>query len=185
MPTLNGLDYVLLLVVAFFTLSGLRRGLVRQIVDLVAWAGSIYLAFTFGNQLAAELNRLFGLDVHLNQALGPLWGNFAIGVSAVNVLGFVAVLIMTRIAAGIVANALDMVAKLPVIRSFNVLGGAALGFGKGVLIVFLVATVARALPAGAFSPHIEGSQVVEAVLSLSPHFYEQLREFILRARPLV
>ena len=185
MPTLNGLDYVLLLVVVFFTLSGLRRGLVRQIVDLVAWVGSIYLAISFGDELAAELNRLFGLDVHLNQALGPLWGNFAIGASAANVLGFVAVVIMTRMVVEIVANALDMVAKLPVISSFNVLGGAVLGFGKGVLIVFVVATVARALPAGAFSAHIDGSQVVEAVLRISPHFYEQLREFILRARPLV
>jgi len=184
-PTLNGLDYVLLFVVAFFTLSGLSRGLVRQIVDLVAWVGSIYLAFSFGDQLAAELNRLFNLDVHLSQALGPLWGDFEIGAMAVNILGFVVVVCVTRMAAELLANALDMVAKLPVISSFNRLGGAALGFGKGVVIVFLVASVARAMPAGAFSAHIESSQVVNAVLRISPRFYEQLRDFILRVRPLV
>lgn len=185
MPTLNGLDYVLLFVIAFFTLAGLRRGLVRQIVDLVAWVGSIYMAISFGGQLAAELNRLFSLDLYLNQALGPLWGNFAIGAMATNVLGFVGVLILTRMAAEIMANALDMVTKLPVVSSLNVLGGAALGFGKGVVIVFLVATVARAMPEGAFSAQIASSTVVGAVISISPYLYEQLREFILRARPLV
>ncbi|MBT9151977.1 MAG: hypothetical protein DDT35_00187 [Firmicutes bacterium] len=185
MPPLNGLDYVLLLVVGFFTLVGLRRGLVRQVVDLVAWAGAIYLAFAFGSGVAAELNRLFALEAHLSRALGPLWGNFAIGAAAVNVLGFVVVFMIARLVAAFVAGVLDMFAELPVINSFNRLGGAGFGLIKGVVAIFFFSTIVKAVPVGAFSLHIETSYVVNTVLGFSPHLYEYLREFILRVRPVV
>jgi uncharacterized membrane protein required for colicin V production len=185
MPQFNGLDYVLLAVIGFSTFSGMSRGLVRQVFDLLAWLLSVYLAFVYGTAVGQELNRLFGLEGHLNTALGPLWGNFSIGAVAINILGFIIVLTLVRVVVEVVAGIMDVVSKLPIISTFNRLGGAALGFLKGTAVVFVIAALLRILPAGEFSGLIEGSYVITTVLAVSPALYEQIRELIGKARALV
>jgi len=185
MPALNGLDYVLIVVLGFFILAGLARGFVRQIVDLAAWAAAIYLAFVYGSEVALLLVRLFALDVHLSRALGPIWGNFAVGSAAVNVLGFFVVFIVVRLVGAFIAGVLDLFARLPLLDSFNKLGGAGLGLIKGIVAIFLVSTIIKAMPVGAFSTHIEASFVVNAVHNISPDLYQYLRELILRVRPVM
>lgn len=185
MAGLNGLDYVLLFVIGFSTLSGLARGLVRQIFDLVAWFLSIYFAFSLGPTVGSELNRLFNLEAHLNRSLGPLWGNFNIGSTAVNILGFILVLVLVRAVVEFVANIMDFIARLPIVSTFNRLGGGALGFVKGLVVVFVAAALIKAMPAGQFSETIDGSQVVSTVLKLSPTLYDYIRELIGKATTLV
>lgn len=180
---LNTLDYGLLLIIAFFTLVGGSRGLVRQLFDLAAWGLSLYLAFAFGPTAALELNRIFGLEAYLNKALGPLWGNFNVGASAMNILGFVVVLIAVKLVVEIVAGMADLIANLPVIGSFNRLGGVAFGLAKGVAVVFVLSALLTALPVGGFSPHIDNSRVVAAVLSLSPALTAEIRGIIAHVRP--
>jgi len=185
MPALNGLDYVLIVVLLYFILTGLTRGFVRQVVDLAAWGVAIYLAFTYGAEVARVLVRLFALDAHFSRALGPIWGNFEVGRTAVNVLGFIVVFIAVRLAGALTAEILDLVTRLPVLHSINQLGGAGLGLVKGIVAIFLVATIIKALPGGAFSSHIEASFVVNTVHSISPALYQYLRELILRVRPVM
>lgn len=184
MANLNSLDYVLLFIIGFSTIVGLSRGLVRQVFDLVAWVLSIYMAIGLGPTVAAELNRVLGLEAHLNKALGPIWGNFSVGSSAVNILGFILVLMVVRLIVEVVANMVDFVAKLPVINMFNRLGGAAFGFTKGLAVVFIIAALIKAMPAGEFTQTIESSRVVSSVVSLSPALYEQIKQLIARVRPL-
>lgn len=185
MANLNGLDYVLLIVIGFSTLSGFTRGLVKQVFDLLAWVLSIYFAFALGPRLGAELNRLFSLESLLNKALGPIWGNFSVGSTAVNVLGFILVLIIVRLLVDFIANVVDFMARLPIISTFNRLGGAGLGLLKGLAIVFVIATLIKALPTGEFTPYIEGSKVIGNVLKISPTLYEYIRELIVKVKVLV
>ncbi len=170
----NALDYGLLLVIGFFAVMGGSRGLVRQLFDLAAWALSLYLAFLLGPTAAGELNRLFALDTYLNQALGPLWGNFNVGASAVNALGFLAVLIVVKLVVELVAIMADFLANLPIIGTFNRVGGVAFGLAKGVVIVFVISALLTALPMGQFSAYVENSRVVSAVLGLSPALTAQI-----------
>ena len=185
MANLNGLDYVLLFIMGFSSLSGFARGLVRQVFDLLAWVMSIYFAFSLGPTVGGELTRLFNLEAHLNRALGPLWGNFNVGSTATNILGFIIVLLVVRAIVEFVASVADFIARLPIVSSFNRMGGALLGFVKGVVVVFVFAALVKAMPAGTFTEHIEGSQVVATVLKLSPALYEYIRELIVKATALV
>ncbi|MBS3986252.1 MAG: CvpA family protein [Selenomonadales bacterium] len=180
---LNALDYGLLLVIGFFTLVGGSRGLVRQLFDLAAWALSLYLAFLLGPAAARELNRIFALEAYLNQALGPLWGDFNLGASAVNALGFIAVLIVVKLVVELVANMADLLAKLPIIGTFNRVGGLAFGLAKGVVIVFVVSILLTALPMGGFETHVANSRLVDAVLNLSPALTAEIRGIIADVRP--
>ncbi|MDP3486873.1 MAG: CvpA family protein [Bacillota bacterium] len=185
MANLNGLDYVLLFIVGFSSLRGFARGLVRQVFDLLAWILSIYFAFSLGPSVGSELTRLFKLDTYLNTALGPIWGNFNAGATATNILGFIIVLLVVRALVEFVASVADFVARLPIVSTFNRLGGAILGFVKGIAVVFVVAALIKAMPVGQFTEHIERSQVVTTVLKLSPALYEYLKELIAKATALV
>ncbi|MBT9153862.1 MAG: hypothetical protein DDT39_00524 [Firmicutes bacterium] len=175
---LNALDYGLLLVIGFFALVGGSRGLVRQLFDLAAWVLSLYLAFLLGPTAAGELNRLFSLETYLNQALGPLGGNFNVGASAVNALGFIAVLIVVKLVVELFANMADFLARLPVIGTFNRVGGLAFGLAKGIAIVFVISALLTALPVGGFSRYVENSSVVSAVLDLSPALTAEIKSIL-------
>lgn len=185
MTNLNGLDYVLLIVLGISTITGLSKGLVRQIFDLVAWFMSIYLAFAVGPSVGSELNRFFNLEAYLNTSLGPIWGNFNLGSTATNILGFVIVLLVVRAVVEFVASLADFIARLPVVSTFNRLGGAAMGFLKGMVLIFVVAALLKAMPAGQFSQQIEGSKVASTILSLSPTLYEYIKDLISKATALV
>ena len=185
MPALNLLDFGLLAVVALMTLSGLAKGLVRQLADLLAWVLSVYLAFHLGNAVGLELDRWFSIKEYFDRALGPMVGDLSVGEVAVNVVGFIVVLIAVRLAVQLAAHLLDMVAKLPIISTFNRFGGALFGLAKGLLIVFIAASVLVMLPEGALTGQIEGSYVIPAVLAISPNLYEQLKDLFSKARTLV
>ena len=185
MPAFNALDYGLLLLVGAMTLSGLGRGLVRQLGDLFAWILSLYLAFHLGNAVGQELDKWFSLKQYFERALGPVAGGLSIGDLAVNVVGFLVVIIAVRIAVGLISHLLDMVAKLPIISTFNRLGGAVFGLAKGLLIVFIAASVLVMLPDGSLAGQIDGSYLIPAVLAISPNLYEQLKELFSKARTLV
>lgn len=180
---LNALDYGLLLVIGFFTLVGGSRGLVRQLFDLAAWALSMYLAFLLGPAAARELNRVFALETYLNHALGPLWGDFNLGALAMQALGFIAVLIVVKLVVELVANVADLLARLPIIGTFNRVGGLAFGLVKGVAIVFVISALLTALPMGGFETYVENSGVVSAVLNLSPALTAEIRGIIAEVRP--
>ena len=185
LPAFNGLDYGLLAVIALMTLSGLAKGLVRQVCDLFAWILSVYLAYRLGGAVGNELNRWFAIEEYFERALGPMVGDLSVGVIAVNVIGFIVVLIVVRLAVQLVSHLMDMVAKLPIISAFNRLGGALFGLAKGLLIVFIVASVLLMLPEGTLTGQIEGSYLVPTVLALSPKLYEQLKELFSKAKTLV
>jgi uncharacterized membrane protein required for colicin V production len=185
LPAFNALDYGLLVVVGLMTLSGLGKGLVRQVGDLFAWILSVYLAYHLGNSAGHELDRWFSLKEYFDRALGPVVGGLSVGEIAVNVVGFMVVLIAVRLAVQLVSHLLDMVAKLPVISTFNRFGGAVFGLAKGLLIVFIAASVLVMLPEGTLAGQVEGSYVIPTVLAISPNLYEQLKDLFSKARTLV
>ena len=185
MPSFNALDYGLLLLVGLMTLSGLAKGLVRQLCDLAAWILSLYLAFHLGSAVGLELDRWFSLKAYFDRALGPVAGGLSVGDIAVNVVGFLVVMIVVRIAVQLVSHLLDMVAKLPIISAFNRLGGAAFGLAKGLLMVFIAASVLVMLPEGTLGGQIDGSHLIPVVLTISPNLYEQLKDLFSKARTLV
>lgn len=56
---------------------------------------------------------------------------------AINIIAMVLVFILVRVVLGIIAGMLDIVGRLPVIRSFNHGGGLLLGLVQGVIIVWI------------------------------------------------
>lgn len=60
----------------------------------------------------------------------------------VNIIAIVIVFVLVRVILGIISNLLDIVGKLPIIRSFNRLGGIIAGAFQGVIVIWVIMTLA-------------------------------------------
>ena len=73
------------------------------------------------------------LNVHtIEEYIAGYFANMAI-----NILSVVLVFILVRIIMNILSNMLDIVGHLPIIRSFNRVGGLGVGLVRGVLLVWI------------------------------------------------
>jgi len=60
----------------------------------------------------------------------------------VNIIAIVLVFILVRVILGIISNLLDIVKKLPIIGSFNSLGGTIAGAFQGILVIWIILALA-------------------------------------------
>lgn len=122
------LDLVILVLMVSCFFSGLRRGLILSVCDLlavvVAFCGGWYLSGS--PALLAELEPLFA--GRLSTGLGALAAK-----AVLFLLGFLLVLVVWRL----VCHALDLVAKLPGLHGLNKALGGLLGLVKGYLILLV------------------------------------------------
>lgn len=122
------LDLVILLLFFACFFSGLRRGLILSICDLLAvilgLLGGWYLSGSPG--LLAELTPVF--SQHLPSAAGALAAK-----AVLFLVGFLLVLLAWKL----LCNALNLVAKLPGLHSLNKVLGGVLGLIKGWLILLV------------------------------------------------
>src|SRR5689334_22115917 len=77
---MNGIDYIILGVLALSVLVGLWRGLVSELLWLAAWIAAFWVAWTFGPLVATQLEHTISLP---SARIGVAYG-----------LCFVAVLIL-------------------------------------------------------------------------------------------
>jgi len=123
------IDIVILLILIFFFISGARRGLIRQVIDIVgiilAFIGAFYLA----HYLAEYLERSIELTY-----------NISLVVAAIVI--FIGILIIFH-ALGLLFKKL---AEITLFDSVDRVGGGLFGAFKGVLLISLLLVIALNIP---------------------------------------
>jgi membrane protein required for colicin V production len=117
---MTGFDYAVLAVLALSAAIGLWRGLVSEVMALVAWVLALFLAWHY-SAAAAEL--FSGMIVE------PAWRQVA-GFALI----FVAVLLLAMLVRFLLRELLRAIGLGPVDRMF----GALFGLVRGLAIVFVV-----------------------------------------------
>jgi len=147
-------DYVMIGVVGFSLIFGLWRGVVGEIIALVAWGLAIFAALRFGE----DAGRL---------ALGGLLGDPAVRTLAGCALVFVGVLVimaLVRMALGSVVKALGLSASDRIL-------GMLFGLARGLLVTLLLVGIGgmTAAPQQAWWQHAMLAKPLEtAVLAVKP-----------------
>lgn len=149
-------DLALLVVLLIFIISGLRRGFVRSLLELVGCIAALALTVKYSGQLA-EAARPF-----LEKWLPSLAANRTL----MRVLVAVAVFVVLEIVVYLIVSAVDRLFRLPVLRQINALLGGVFGFLKGVaVLLFLCAAVRFFVPAPPVKnpvwQQIEGSRIFQ------------------------
>lgn len=122
------LDIVVIAIIALSALLGIVRGLVREVMSLLAWGVAFWVAFRFGRTLSAHME---GIITHEETRL-----------VAAFVLLFFAVLLVGMLVGSLVVK---LVRASEVGGPDRALGGA-FGVLRGVLLVTLLVLVAAITP---------------------------------------
>lgn len=120
------LDLVILILLVWFTVLGLRRGFVLTLCSLLA----AVLGFAGGWYLSA----------HQTELLLPLLSNQltpAAALLAAKALLFLVGFVGTQLIWSLLCHALHLVTKLPGLHFFNKAMGGLLGLAKGILILLV------------------------------------------------
>lgn len=131
----NPVDAALFAFLALFTLEGLRRGLLRELLDLVGLGVSGALALQGYEAAGLWLAEKVGLPT----VLSHLAGFFAI---------FFAALTVFTLGSALAERLLGVVFYHGPLRYLNSLGGVALGLAKGVVFAALLLRAVTLLPVG-------------------------------------
>ncbi len=195
-------DIIVIVIVAGFAIFGYKKGFVRSIVGILSLAASIVLAWllypvvadllvAFGVESAlvesiqATLSTYMGGGAELEtlpEAIrsaaeqgrdGMILGAAeAVAQIVLNIIAFLAVLLLSRIAIWIGIRVLNILANLPVIGFFNRTAGLLLGAVQGVIVVYIILTVIYAAAplreSTAVSTAIQGSALTASMYENNP-----------------
>ncbi len=176
---MNALDIVLLLVFSFFIVSGFSQGLVTQLADLAGFFIALYVAATAGSRVAIFLLGVFDF---IPETLFP--ENSLLAMFIINLAGFILVYLLVRIAFKIFGKALNSVASLPVIGTFNALGGALVGALKGIVLLIVMVSIISYIPSVFFQDLIRDSFISAVAISYIPVVVDLIRGVITIETPL-
>lgn len=149
---MNALDLVIIIVFVPAIVSGLSKGLIRQVASIVSIVLSVWLAFKFTSALSAVLKTT--LDV---------------GDGLLDILSFVVILIAVAIAVNFLAGLAVKVIRLALLGWLDRLLGIAFAFLKAFIVAGLLLTLFNAVNDNF---HIVKDEVMESSL-----LYKPLNEF--------
>jgi uncharacterized membrane protein required for colicin V production len=122
-------DIVIVIILAISTLKGYARGFVSELGGAVAVAAGLIAPWFYNGSFDSQL----GQTLKLGPGSAHVVAMFLVGLGA-----YVGVLILARV--------LGRIAKLPLLGLGNAFGGAAIGFAKGAILLWLVLFVALFFP---------------------------------------
>lgn len=121
-------DYVVLGVMVISLLLGITRGVISEILALVAWLAAF---------IAARMWAVPAGDLMLAEMSDPLWRQLA---------GFVAILVAVLILFAVLRWLMTLLLKASGLRPLDRVLGALFGVARGVLVVLLLVFLAGMTP---------------------------------------
>ncbi len=147
---MNWVDLLIAGAIAWTTFRGLKTGLIRQAVWLIAVLLGLYLAGLLYDDLSANLE--FLIDDETTR----------------NLVSFVAIIVGSVIAGMVIGEVLRTTATILMLGPMDALGGAVIGFVRGLVYVQLVLFAFAVFPANEdFAKGIDDS-------TLAPYFLDEL-----------
>lgn len=122
-------DIVIFIMLAIATYKGYARGFISELGGAVAVTAALVTPWFYNGALDPQIEHLLNL-----------------GPGSAHVLGMFATGLGTYVVILIVARLLGTIAKLPLLGLGNALGGAAIGFAKGAILLWLVLFIALFFP---------------------------------------
>lgn len=163
------MSVILILILIFGFLMGLKRGLILQAVHLVGYLVSFIAAVLYYDKLADKLSLLIPYP---NLSDDGLWANFLQSVplekAFYNAIAFAVIFFAVKIILQIVASMLDFVSAIPVLGAINKWLGAILGFVEVYVLLFVVLFILVLTPVTQIQTWINDSSVAMFIIEKTP-----------------
>lgn len=152
-------DLILICFIALSAFVGMKRGFIKTIVGLASTLISLALTLLaypvvsdllhklgVGEAITEIILGVISKNEQVNLGLGIMEKTAeASSVVVVNVISFIAVIILTKFVLALLIKSLNIITKLPVIKQANALLGMVVGFLSGILISYTLIGILAAL----------------------------------------
>lgn len=163
------ISLIILFVLFFGLLMGLRRGFVLQLVHLTGFFISFIVATIFYKKIAGHLSMWVPYpELSSDSTWAVFLNTMPLENAFYNAIAFGLIFVIAKIVLQTIAYMIDFVANVPVLRSINKLLGAVLGFVEVYIITFFVLFVVALLPIGTVQEKINNSFMAKLMVQHTP-----------------
>lgn len=175
MQNLNYMDFIVIAIIAIFAAFGYKRGFLRSTLGILSLIASIALAWMLypvvtdlltslglSNIVFEKIQDVISSHIGITGQISTLpqfmrtavaegsaeivaSTTAAVTETVMNIISFIAVLIIARIIIWIAQKLLTAVSKMPLIGFANKLAGLLLGSAQGILIIFILFSLIYAI----------------------------------------
>ncbi|MCQ6273462.1 CvpA family protein [Bacillus sp. V3B] len=163
------LDLVVLIILAFGFLIGLKRGFILQLVHLTGFLIAFIVAYLYYDKLAPTLTLWVPYpNLSSNSTITLLFDNVNLEDAYYRAIAFVLIFFAVRILLQIIGSMLDFIAQIPILKQLNIWAGGLLGFIEVYLIMFIILFIAALLPIESIQTSLTSSILVELIVKQTP-----------------
>ena len=162
---MNGYDLIVIVVLALLAFLGFRRGLIGELVGLVAFVAAVALAFRFDGHVGAGLHHVAG-------GLSP---------TVSRIVAFLVIVVAVEIGAAFVARSLSgVIGRIPLLGTVNRLGGIVIALVLAFIGIWLATSALLVLPASVvpYSATVHRSETAHLLPSVTPRWGNELRAYV-------
>lgn len=149
---MSGIDVILIVSLAAFTVNGFSKGLISKVLSLAALLGGIVLSAKYAGDAATFLGRLLGFGTTLCGVI------FVAGL-------FIALFVIS----GMISKGLK---KVSILQVWDRFGGALFGFLEGALILSLLLLILGFFNIPSPGPSINKSFIYGPLKGFAPNVYK-------------
>lgn len=186
---LNWMDILTVLVLVFYAVNGLLKGLIVSVFRIAGFFISLYAArllapiisglITGNTGIYSGLYDYFGTKIPNDPTLATAFNIIGANKSDINgsltslfitIASFILAFLVIKLILLLVERVLNMTSRLPVINQFNKAGGFIFGIVKGIIILYIVFAVLVLL-----TPVLEPDNVIIQTVNssiLAVNFYK-------------
>lgn len=171
------LDLVLIIILLFGILVGLKRGFILQFVHLTGFIISYIVAYQYFDDLAPKLKLWvpYPITSESPELLALLNGEDLEG-AYYRAIAFVLLFIGTKIVMQIIGSMLDFVALLPILKQLNKWAGSILGFLESYLVLFIFLFIGALIPIVPLQQALDQSILADLIVNHTPYFSNKVNE---------
>lgn len=165
----------LILLISFFI--GLRRGFILQMIHLIGFFVSIFVAYTFYKDVSSYIRLWIPYPNFANEGIiTMLLDTIPLETVYYNVIAFAMLFFATKIIMHIIGSMLNFVAHLPFLRTINGVLGGVLCFVEYYFLIFILLHIGALLPIEIVQTEIDNSFVANVMINHTPIISNMVNE---------
>ncbi|MGM8366814.1 CvpA family protein [Virgibacillus sp. W0181] len=169
-------NLILLILLLFGFLIGLKRGFVLQVFHLLGFIGSFIVAILYYKKLASQLALWIPYpDISGDGSWAMFLESVPMETAFYNAIAFIIIFFATKIILQIIASMLDFVSYIPILSSLNKIGGAVLGFLEIYLYLFILLYILALTPVMGIQTRIQDSSIALFIIEHTPFLSEKMK----------
>ncbi|WP_110927164.1 CvpA family protein [Bacillus massiliglaciei] len=169
-------DLLILALLIFGFLIGLKRGFILQAVHLTGFIVAFAVAYLYYDELAPKLKLWIPFPSSGDTSSFDMYfDTIGLDTAYYNAIAFAILFFITKIFWHMLGSMVDFIAHLPILKQLNRWGGGIFGFAEVYLILFIILYIIALLPMENIQGYLNNSILAELMVKHTPFLSDQVQ----------